>query len=210
MPSGRHLTGQPPTNSQASSAARVVEVTSWRCRTIAVMDLASSVGLGLDIAGAVVIAIGLLGSPATFALRATEFFGGSPHTAAAEAESRADGELGIPLLILGFLGQLIGLGVRTRAPVAVGTALAALAALVPLALWHWVWHPWRSKRLAVEIAHYSVANARQQPQRHDLPGLNVLASIGVGLGEPLCDGETDDSYVARVFDVTNTQESEPE
>lgn len=167
------------------------------------MDLPSAIGLGLDIAGAAIITIGLLGSPATFALRATTFLGGNSHTAAAEAESRADAEFGLPVLVSGFIGQLVGLSVHSEAAVCLGYAAAALCALVPLAIWHWLWRPWRRKRLAVEIARYSVASSRSMPHRRDQPDLKTLVSLGIGVGEPLFSGESDEDYAARVFNVTN-------
>jgi hypothetical protein len=167
------------------------------------VDLPSAIGLGLDIAGAAVITIGLLGSPATFALRATTFLGGNSHTAAAEAESRADAEFGLPVLLSGFLGQLIGLSVHSEAPVCIGYPAAALCALLPLATWHWLWRPWRRKRLAVEIARYRVKDSRSTPQRSDHPDLGTLVSLGIGLGEPFSSGETDEDYAVRVFNVAN-------
>jgi hypothetical protein len=168
------------------------------------VDLPSAIGLGLDIAGAAIITIGLLGSPATFALRTTTFLGGNFHTAAAESESRADAEFGLPVLVSGFLGQLVGLSVHSEAAVCVGYAAAVLCALVPLAVWHWLWRPWRRKRLAVEIARYSVETSRSMPHRRAQPDLKTLVSLGIGLGEPLSRGESDETYAARVFNVTDT------
>jgi len=101
------------------------------------MDAASSIGLGLDIAGGTIIAIGLLGKPATLALRATSFWGENAPTAVFMAESRADAEIGIPTLACGFLGQLVGLAWAAHVAVAIGAALAAACAVVPLTFWNW-------------------------------------------------------------------------
>jgi hypothetical protein len=74
------------------------------------MNPVSAFGIGLDIAGGTIVAVGLVGHPGKMALRSTTFFGGAATTAAGEAESRADAEVGIPALALGFICQLVGFG----------------------------------------------------------------------------------------------------
>lgn len=113
------------------------------------MDLVSAIGLGLDVAGATIIAIGLLGHPATMALRATSLWGSSAPTAVGQAEGRADAEFGIPVLIPGFCGQLVGLAVRSKVSVGIGFLAAGAAAATPLFLWHEIWRGRRAKALAI-------------------------------------------------------------
>jgi hypothetical protein len=172
------------------------------------VDLPSAIGLGLDIAGASIIAIGLLGSPATLAMRATSFWGSSPPTAVAEAESRADAEFGIPTITAGFIGQLIGLAVRSDVPIWLGAGAGAVFALVPLALWHWLWRPRRTMALAIEIAHYRVDDSTSLPIKAAKPDLERLVSMGPGIGKSRNEGETHEAYVARVFGVTDAEKSQ--
>jgi hypothetical protein len=167
------------------------------------VDLPSAIGLGLDIAGATIIAIGLLGNPATLALRATTFWGGNPPSAVREAENRADAEFGIPTVVCGFTGQLVGLGVHSEASHFVGYGSAAAAALIPLVAWYWLWRPWRAKKVAIEIAHYRVENSTSLPVRSDRPTLERLVSMGSGFGAEQRDGESDEAYVERAFGVTD-------
>jgi hypothetical protein len=168
------------------------------------MNAVSSIGLGLDIAGGTIIAVGLLGHPSSLARRASSFFGESPPTAAFMAESRADAEIGIPVLVSGFLGQLVGLAWSAEVSVPVGALLAAGAALVPLAFWHAYWRSGRSKALAIEIAHWNVPGSRDKPKRLERPVLDRLAAMAAGLGEYPREGEEDAEYVERVFGVTET------
>lgn len=167
------------------------------------MDLPSAIGLGLDIAGASIIAIGLLGHPGTFALRATSFWGSSAPTAVAQAESRADAEFGIPTLVSGFVGQLVGLGVHSEASLWLGYGAAATAVLIPLATWHSLWRTWRAKKIAIEIAHYTFERATRLPERSGKPTLERLVSMGTGFGVAQRDGESEEAYVQRAFGVTD-------
>lgn len=167
------------------------------------MDLPSATGLGLDIAGATIIAIGLLGHPATFALRATSFWGSSAPTAVAQAESRADAEFGIPTLVSGFLGQLIGLGVHSEVSLWVGYTAAAAAALTPLAVWQFTWRGRRAKRLAVEVAHYRYEQSTRLATRSEKPSLEWLASMGTGFGFEQREGESQRAYVERAFGISD-------
>ncbi len=168
------------------------------------MDAASSVGLGLDIAGATIIAIGLLGNPAHLAMRATSFWGESAPNAAFLAESKADGEIGIPTIVAGFVGQLIGLAWRAKVAVVLGLVLAGVCTLGVLAFWYWIYRPRRVTALAIEIAHYNVTSSKEPPERLSQPVLDRLASIGTGLGNWQVEGEEDEDYVRRVFGVTET------
>ncbi|MGE0066447.1 MAG: hypothetical protein AB7T48_03750 [Solirubrobacterales bacterium] len=174
------------------------------------MDLPSAIGLGLDIAGATIIAVGLLGHPATMALRATSFWGSSAPTAVAQAESRADAEFGIPIFACGFLGQLIGLGVHSEASVQLGYAAAFVCAAGSIAVWRWLWRERRAKHLAIEIAHYRFERVTRLAQRSPRPSLERLVSMGTGFGVEARDGESDESYVERVFGVTDAVSSQDE
>jgi hypothetical protein len=80
---------------------------------------------------------------------------------------------------------------------------AAMVVGIALAGWRWLWRPWRSKRIAIEIAHYKVEAIRQVPRRQSRPLLEPLASMGIGLGYAMEDSEDDAAYVARVFGVAD-------
>jgi hypothetical protein len=125
----------------------------------------------------------------------------------AEAESRADAEFGIPTITAGFLGKLVGLAVRSDAPVWLGVVAAAAFALGPLAVWHWLWRSRRTKALAIEIAHYRVDDSTSLPIRAAKPDLERLVSMGPEIGKARTEGETHEAYVARVFAVTDTEKS---
>jgi hypothetical protein len=168
------------------------------------MNLISAIGLGLDIAGGTIIAIGLLGAPWTLALRATSFLGESAPTAVFLCESRADAEVGIPALVLGFGGQLIGLAVSAHTWVLIGFLAAAVCAVGTLALWRFAWRPSRTKSLAIEVAHYWVPDARHRPERQGKPIIERLVSMAPGLGEPVQEPEENAAYVERVFGITET------
>ncbi len=111
--------------------------------------------------------------------------------------------MGILLLIGGSFVQLAGQALECQASLWEGMAGATAVIGIALAGWRWLWRPRRSKRIAIEIAHYKVEGIRQAPQRQSKPLLEPLASMGIGLDYPMEDGEDDATYVARIFGITD-------
>jgi hypothetical protein len=124
-------------------------------------------------------------------------------TAVAQAESRADAEFGIPTLASGFLGQLIGLGVHSEASLWGGYVAAAIATLMPLVAWQFIWRGWRAKRLAIEVAHYNYERSTRLATRSEKPNLEWLVSMGTGFGFEQREGESQRAYVERAFGITD-------
>ena len=109
------------------------------------------------------------------------------------------------MLIAGFTGQLIGLSVHSQAATSLGYLVAFICAGGGLAIWWYLWRPRRAKRVAVEVAHYDVLDARAMPRRYSRPEISTLVSLGIGLAEPLREGESNEQYVNRIFNVTETR-----
>ena len=66
------------------------------------------VGLALDITGAILLAKGLLISPATISSVSATLWGGNPETARDRCRNRVDGEFGVAYLAGGFFLQAVG------------------------------------------------------------------------------------------------------
>lgn len=66
------------------------------------------VGLALDITGAILLAKGLLISPATIANISATLWGGNPETARDRCRNRVDAEFGVAYLAGGFFLQAVG------------------------------------------------------------------------------------------------------
>jgi hypothetical protein len=66
------------------------------------------VGLALDITGAILLAKGLLISPATISNVSATLWGGNPETARNRCRNRVDAEFGVAYLAGGFFLQAVG------------------------------------------------------------------------------------------------------
>ena len=116
------------------------------CDYLSLTDL-FLVGLGLDITGALLLAKGLLISPASISSIAVSRVGGNPETARDRCSSRVDAEFGVIYLAGGFALQVVGSaleigGVETetgtgRLLIALGSTLIfAMSAFGAYALLH--------------------------------------------------------------------------
>lgn len=111
-------------------------------------------GMGLDIAGAVLIAWGLIRSPADISKLSATFYGGNPFGVKGLVSDRASGEIGLVALLAGFVFQLSGyvLGSLspspTPSPARSGVMLAsAVVAVGIVSIANAVYAPWRRARL---------------------------------------------------------------
>lgn len=181
---------------------------------LAVQDL-FVVGLGLDIAGAYLVARGLLASNLEIALRAAGYWGSSPPTAVTNAQNKVDGWIGLISLVLGFVLQAVGyfviLSGRADDEVSVGRALAAIglgvaAILLVLGVWRRIRRPWL-KRTLIEAAR--VDSRAQPPTFREHPFGGQLRLFGVAAGFEALHDETDLAYAQRVFDVDNVETGIP-
>jgi len=98
------------------------------------------VGLALDITGAILLAKGLLISPATISDISATLWGGNPETARDRCRNRVDAEFGVAYLAGGFFLQAVGYSLdiggvssetgTSRLLAALGMALIAAAVCV--------------------------------------------------------------------------------
>lgn len=116
------------------------------------------VGLALDISGALLLAKGLLVSPALIARLSASYWDANPADCWDRCQNRVDGQFGVGYLSAGFLLQAAGYvaalaGVHTatgtaRVAVAVAMALAAMA--VAIGAWR-VLYPGRVRKLSAKV-----------------------------------------------------------
>jgi hypothetical protein len=125
-------------------------------------------GLGFDLAGATLLALGLLASPRDVVRRSATFYGGNPLDAVVFAKNRIDGLFGLTSIGLGFVCQAVayvavvaGAGVSTGWRPAFGAiAMAIVGVLVAVG----VWLAFRRRlllRLLAEAAHYDPAGMKR-------------------------------------------------
>jgi hypothetical protein len=174
------------------------------------------VGIGFDIAGALLVGRGLLTSPIGIARRATSYLGYSGPLATSQIEDKVDGMAGLAALVLGFILQATGYAfVLSRHAGGAGhlaTAITALAlAALAIAFVFGVW--WRLrlpliKRQAVEVARFNVFTLPVEVMER--PYSRLLIAYGEELGFELRTGETDDAYAHRVFGVTEIEPGRPQ
>jgi hypothetical protein len=176
------------------------------CRFLDVEQL-FAVGIGFDLAGAFLLARGLLASPRDIAQRTGTYFGSNTWATVSAAQDRVDAFGGLVALGVGFLfqaGGYVALLDHTFDPsprlgkAIVGVGLAVLAFAVVVIAWRASRRPLVNRQV-VEIAHYPL----DQDERLDLPLGPLLQELGRALGEPLGEGEDSMSYLRRVFDVTD-------
>jgi hypothetical protein len=174
---------------------------------VSILDLFMA-GLGFDIAGALLLARGLLSSPAEIAeLNTLE--GLESGATVAQVRDRVDAEFGVGSLILGFTLQAIGyvatvLGASSSPDVGLGSAAIALAFLLVAGGSVWfIWHRVARRRVRKMLPAVALAH----PAGGDPPGwtatrLDRLVSFGRAQNLPkLTDEESHGDYVHRVFGV---------
>ena len=169
-----------------------------------------TVGLGFDIAGAYLLAKGLLATPSEIAKQRT--FGyysyNAPDTVAA-ARDRVDGSIGMRALLLGFLLQAVGyaIGLATASNdedgsllrALVGIILCGLAIAAVLVYWR-LRRPKAVKSLLVDVSCCDPAEPAMLK-----PSVQLLVAFGKELGYTLQPGEAtpegQSRYTLRVFGV---------
>lgn len=161
------------------------------------------VGLGLDLAGAYLVARGVVASPATL-MRLVGFIGSYQYTAAGRARDRLDALAGLVSLALGFALQGVGyvvllateIDVRTGAEEAAGAVALALAAIAVAIAAAAVFRRKRLKPTLREMAQRDIDGTRLAYPRGDM-----LAGWADGLGEPVLPGENELDYARRAYGV---------
>jgi hypothetical protein len=165
-------------------------------------------GIGFDLAGAFLVARGLLATPIQIMRRS--YVGGlgmEPFLAVeavAQARDRADGVVGMCALLLGFVLQGAGYGaVLSGAHVATsGTTRTAIGSVLPLlaivvtGLGTRRFRKRFVKRQCIMVASYDLRG------EHVPPYGRRLMLLGAEIGEPARAGERQVDYARRVFGVS--------
>jgi hypothetical protein len=170
-------------------------------------------GIGFDIAGAVLLAKGLLLSPGKILGLSATYAGFNPHEIVARAEDRASTLVGVAALVTGFLlqltGYLIDLAARSTPPAsftraAVALTIALIAIVVAVSVYS-LTRPWLLRRLLLRIAaHHGL------PDRQEHPYGMYLLHFGPLIGEPGPLGhESQAEYAKRVWKVDQIVEGGP-
>ena len=163
-------------------------------------------GIGCDIAGATLLARGVLGSDAQIAMASSARLGWNPVDLHGRIADRVDGSAGLAGLILGFVAQAVGyalgLGGATSRTGTQAVLTGVAFAVVGAGLVGGGWRATRDRRLRARM----IAVARVSPATGlPLPQLDVerLRAVGVLAGKPqrIVDGrpESDMEYCVRVF-----------
>ncbi len=157
-------------------------------------------GIGLDLAGAYLLALGLLQSPQRIRRRST--FGGLyPGGLIGDVENRSTARIGLTSLLAGFSLQAVayvlqlGFGPypgHSGSRAVIGAVSAAVPALVVIVFERATRHR-RFNRLIV-----CVARERFEGPPGD-PDLEMLAKVAEWRGEPRRASEDDDAFASRVF-----------
>ncbi len=162
------------------------------------------VGLALDIAGAVLLAKGLLLSSEQIARLTGTYFGWNAGEAIARAEDKVDARFGLGCLLLGFGLQAVGyflalLGVEPTA----GAGRAAAAIVIALAVAGGVVLVWRLLRRRLVMRELGrIAISRESADGEEgwtTAKAAQLLAYGKLLGYPPRDGEDKVAYARRVF-----------
>lgn len=169
-------------------------------------------GIGFDIAGAFLLARGLLFLSAPEILNlAASYYGWSPPEIVARVEEKVSTNIGVGALVLGFLFQLLGyvldLALRNASPASLARAwwavsVAAIAILLTIVTYVLLLPPWR-RRLLLDIAHYDKSG--KQPY----PFGQYLKIFGAVIGSPALEGESEEAYAKRVWRVDKIVEGSP-
>jgi hypothetical protein len=166
-----------------------------------------AVGIGFDIAGAVLVAWGLLAGPRKMALRAGSYYGSNPNAAVGLIEDRVRGDVGVVALVLGFSLQAAAYAVTVAAghltPGTLGGIIASAAVPAALILLGERWtHDRRARRLMVRVARYDSKRNEMDAE----PSASALAGIGKAYGLDRRGGESDADYIRRHFGVVTSRE----
>jgi len=165
----------------------------------------SSFGIGSGLAGALLLAKGILTSPDKLENRAIDArhdYGALLNVQA--AQDWADGTAATIFITLGFVLQVAAIidpGQLSKLPatqkfIALLCAMLGFSiafALAKLTQWHQIrWY-------LIKRAHYYGLNGKFSIQRHDLPGAGELISCGYALGKGPNNKEKTEIYMKRVW-----------
>ena len=172
-----------------------------------------AVGIGLDIAGAFLLAKGLLLSTRQIRSLSAMYWDFSAPDVVARVEDKVSTQIGVAALALGFICQLTGyvLGALlssnpSPSVVRAGSviALALLAIGIVLLIYSLVL-PHRRRCLLIDFAHYD-----NQGRKHDHPYGAYLLILGIrGLDMPSLTDESQPDYARRVWHVDQIIEGGP-
>ncbi len=162
-------------------------------------------GIGLDIAGASLLAKGLLLSDGQVLGLSKPYLDLHPGQVVARIDDRIAATVGVLSLVLGFVTQLVGYSVdfvaRPGGSASVTRALlTALVAGIPIVVVYLVYRltrGWLSRRQMIRVARYDL-NSRLKP----VPYGGVLLALGGAANmSPAADGESEADYAKRVWSV---------
>lgn len=128
-------------------------------------------GIGFDIGGACLVALGLMTSPRQIADFITVWKYGNPYLGLAAIDDKINGESGVFFLVVGFLLQAAGYVATASLTVsdvagtreAVGVAAFVGIAFLATTLGARLWRKFRRRRLIVEVAHYDAVPRVRMP-----------------------------------------------
>jgi membrane protein implicated in regulation of membrane protease activity len=165
-------------------------------------------GIGCDVAGAWLLARGLIASSEQIHFAGLMTFGGNPEAWARGVRDRVDATFGIFWLAVGFsvqvLGYALSLAFEPNTPAGVVRALLAVA----LAFGAWAMvqvvdrATYRSRLRRAAIALGRVARVDGEYETRALPSGKMLRVLGERvLNQVAREGEDDSAYARRVWDV---------
>jgi len=171
------------------------------------------VGIGLDIAGAVLLAQGLLMSDRQVLGLSRTYLNLSPDQVVARVGDRIAGSVGVVSLVLGFAAQLAGyvISLSTRSnvdsslPRGLTAVLFALAAILFVRLAYLVIRHSFERHLLIRVARYDNDFVLQ---RHPYGGLLLVLGRAANMSSRL-DGESEIQYARRVWRVQEVIEGWP-
>jgi hypothetical protein len=162
-------------------------------------------GIGFAFAGSIVLAWGLIGKPKAYAARVIRSGNGSYAANIQTAENRADAQVGILAIVVGFAIQAVTTVVMTGHAGTLSDGwsypMTALWVIIPVIL---VWildrstRELRVRRYLVELAHYQMHSGETRQQ---YPDVNELARYGWILkkGRERKADENEVDYLRRVW-----------
>lgn len=165
-----------------------------------------AVGIGLDVAGAYLLALGLLQTPERIRRRST--FGGIyPGGIIDDVENRSTARVGLSALLAGFSVQAAAYVLQLAFDRAAGTSLdraavgvasAAIPAMLVLVVEKRT-RPRRFDRMVVRVARASPDGT------HGAPDMRMLAKIAEWRGDQRHADEDDAAFAKRVFRLKEPQ-----
>jgi hypothetical protein len=171
------------------------------------------IGIGFDIAGAYLLAKGLLLSSRQILRLSSSYFDFNPAQVVARVDDKVSTTLGLTSLVIGFLCQLAGyvgtLALAAPSSVSAGRGVAAaILAVVTIGavlLTHRLALPYLRRQLLLDIAHYDNSGKRQEiPYGFYLLHLGAQAHMALPK-----ENESQSDYALRVWRVDRITEGGP-